>query len=220
MEGCSGGVVRWTRPWSPGGLFPLNSPLQAPFPFCVRAGHPPRRMGFNLRQASEPLGLLLCGLPRWCAPAAGTSEEGRGDRELKTLALLKTKRMTPAFNQFRAEAGELHLVLHRQSPVLGLCWDFRGIFNCPFCKRPRQPGQEMLGLVQAGPVGRRPDPGAQGGDLAFINGAPLSAVPSGMRDRPSWSPKPGEPQFLGPWLAPPSTLTGGRLQKWGCTFKF
>lgn len=34
----------------------------------------------------------------------------RGDRGQKTLALLKTKRMTPAFNQFRAQAGELHLV--------------------------------------------------------------------------------------------------------------
>lgn len=80
------GAGPWWGERNPGhrvGSSPLNSTLQAPFPFCVRVGHPPRRMGFNLCQASEPLGLLLCGLPHWCAPAAGTSEEGGGIASLK-----------------------------------------------------------------------------------------------------------------------------------------
>ena len=43
----------------------------------------PGAWGFNLHQASAPLGLLVCGLSQWCASAAGKSEEGRGDLEHK-----------------------------------------------------------------------------------------------------------------------------------------
>lgn len=77
-------------------------------------------------------------------------------------------------------------------------------------------GRRCRELVQAGPAGRRPDPGAQGGDKAFINGTSLSAKHPGMCYPLSCSQKPGEPQLWGLWLAPPSTLTGGSLQKGGC----
>lgn len=99
-----------------------------------------------------------------------------GDRGLKTLALSKQNEWPPAFNQFRAEVGELRLVGHRE-PVFTCLLKCQRIFDSPFCKWLQQPGQEVLGLIQAGPSGKRPDPGAQGGALAFIVGAPLLQWP-------------------------------------------
>lgn len=53
-------------PGWPGGLF-LNSRLQAPLAFLEGGWGrphpaPPGRLGFNLRQASAPRSLLVCGL--------------------------------------------------------------------------------------------------------------------------------------------------------------
>ena len=138
---------RWARR-----VLSLNSALRAQLPSCT--GGPPLSLGFNLRQASAPLGLLVCGLSHGYASAAGNTEEGRGYLEHKTLALLKTKRMTPAFNQFRAEAGESCLVFPETKPFLGLC--FQRNLRLRFMQMATAAGAGGAG-AQPG-LGERPDP--------------------------------------------------------------
>lgn len=87
--------------------------------------------------------------------------------------------MTPAFNQFRAEARELCLVLHRQSPF------FRSLLSekpAVLCANGQGSlGRRCWGCSEAEVCGGE----TRGSALAFINQTVLSAGDLGMGYSPS-----------------------------------
>lgn len=112
MAGICVGVGVWGWGWGwgtvqVGSLLELGAPGFAGLLRGGWGGGRPTAWGLI---SARPLHHRAC----WCVvfhtEVSLQLELRRGDRGQKTLALLKTKRMTPAFNQFRAQAGELHLV--------------------------------------------------------------------------------------------------------------